>query len=46
MFAMLTDTLDPRIAAISGVLIAIAIVVLIVMQRLTPFLRPQRQSEG
>jgi len=45
MFAMLTDTLDPRIAAISGVLIAIAILVLIAVQRLTPFLRPQR-SEG
>ena len=45
MFAMLTDTLDPRIAAISGVLIAIAIMVLFAVQRLTPFLRPQR-SEG
>ena len=45
MFAMLTDTLDPRIAAVSGVLIAIAIVVLFAVQRLTPFLRPQR-SEG
>lgn len=39
MFAMLTDTLDPRIAAISGVLIAIAIVALVTVQRLTPFLR-------
>jgi putative spermidine/putrescine transport system permease protein len=46
MFAMLTDTLDPRIAAISGVLIAIAIVVLVAVQRLTPFLRPQQRSEG
>ena len=46
MFAMLTDTLDPRIAAISGVLIAIAIIVLIAVQRLTPFLRDQRRSGG
>ena len=46
MFAMLTDTLDPRIAAISGVLIAITIVVLFAVQRLTPFLRPQSRSEG
>jgi putative spermidine/putrescine transport system permease protein len=45
MFAMLTDTLDPRIAAISGVLIFIAIIVLIAVQRLSPFLRPQR-SQG
>lgn len=45
MFAMLTDTLDPRIAAISGVLIAIAIVVLVLVQRLTPFLRPQERSD-
>lgn len=44
MFAMLTDTLDPRIAAISGVLIAIAIIVLIAVQRLTPFLRPLRSA--
>jgi len=46
MFAMLTDTLDPRIAAISGVLIAVAIVVLIAVQRLTPFLRPQQRPES
>ena len=43
MFAMLQDTLDPRIAAISGVLIGITILVLIAVQRLTPFLRDQRQ---
>jgi len=43
MFAMLQDTLDPRIAAISGVLIAIAVVILVVVQRLSPFLRQQKQ---
>lgn len=46
MFAMLTDTLDPRIAAISGVLIGVTIFVLIAIQRLTPFLRPQQRSNG
>ena len=39
MFAMLQDTLDPRIAAISGLLIGVSIVLLIAVQRLTPFLR-------
>nr|WP_286198841.1 ABC transporter permease [Mesorhizobium sp. BR1-1-16] len=43
MFAMLQDTLDPRIAAISGVLIAITVLVLIAVQRLTPFLRDERR---
>jgi putative spermidine/putrescine transport system permease protein len=42
MFAMLQDTLDPRIAAISGVLIVLAILMLLAVQRLTPFLREQR----
>ena len=44
MFAMLTDTLDPRIAAISGLLIAIAIILLIAVERLTPFLREPKRS--
>jgi putative spermidine/putrescine transport system permease protein len=44
MFAMLEDALDPRIAAISGVLIALAVIVLIAVQRLAPMLRTS-QSE-
>ncbi|SHH00392.1 putative spermidine/putrescine transport system permease protein [Kaistia soli DSM 19436] len=44
MFAMLQDSLDPRIAAISGVLIAITVLVLVAVQRLTPFLRDQGRS--
>ena len=39
MYAMLEQQLDPRIAAISGVLIIVSLVALIVVQRLAPLLR-------
>lgn len=39
MYAMLEQQLDPRIAAISGVLIFVSLVALIVVQRLAPLLR-------
>lgn len=39
MYAMLEQQLDPRIAAISGVLIILSFVVLVAVQRLAPLLR-------
>jgi putative spermidine/putrescine transport system permease protein len=42
MYAMLEQELDPRIAAISGVLIVVALAALIVVQRLAPLLRDKR----
>jgi putative spermidine/putrescine transport system permease protein len=44
MFAMLEDALDPRIAAISGVLIGLAVLVLIGVQRLAPMLRTSQSG--
>jgi putative spermidine/putrescine transport system permease protein len=46
LFAMLQDALDPRIAAISGFLVTLAVVMLFVVQRLTPFLRQEKQPES
>ncbi len=42
MYAMLEQELDPSIAAMSGVLIGLSLVVLIVVQRLAPLLRTDR----
>jgi hypothetical protein len=42
---MLEDALDPRIASISGVQVVVAVIMLIVVQRLTPFLRREKKSE-
>jgi putative spermidine/putrescine transport system permease protein len=42
MYAMLEQELDPRIAAISGVLIAVSFVALVAVQRLAPLLRTSR----
>ena len=39
MYAMLEQELDPRIAAISGVLIILSLVALVAVQRLAPLLR-------
>lgn len=39
MFAMIEESLDPRVAAISGLLIAATIVILVLVQQLTPFVR-------
>ena len=39
MYAMLEQQLDPRIAAISGVLIIVSLVVLVAVQRLAPMFR-------
>ncbi len=39
MFAMIEDSLDPRVAAISGLLVAATVLVLLVVQRLVPFVR-------
>jgi len=39
---MLEQELDPRIAAISGVLIVVSFVALIVVQKLAPLLRTSR----
>ncbi len=39
MYAMLEQELDPRIAAISGVLIVLSLIALLVVQRLAPLLR-------
>lgn len=39
MFAMIEESLDPRVAAISGLLVAATVVLLIVLQRLAPFVR-------
>ena len=39
MYAMLEQELDPRIAAISGVLIIVSLVALVAVQRLAPLLR-------
>lgn len=39
MYAMLEQELDPRIAAISGVLITISFIALVAVQRLAPLLR-------
>lgn len=36
---MIEESLDPRVAAISGLLVAATIVVLLVVQRLVPFVR-------
>lgn len=44
MYAMLEQELDPRIAAISGVLIIVSFVALVVVQRLAPLLRDRRQD--
>ncbi|MDR3470367.1 MAG: ABC transporter permease [Devosia sp.] len=41
MYAMLEQELDPRIAAISGVLIVISFIALVGVQRLAPLLRDQ-----
>lgn len=45
LFSMLQDALDPRIASMSGVQVAFAIIMLIVVQRLTPFLRREKKSD-
>lgn len=45
LFSMLEDALDPRIASISGVQVVVAIIMLIVVQRLTPFLRREKKSD-
>jgi len=42
MYAMLEQQLDPRIAAISGVLILLSLVALVAVQRLAPLLRPPK----
>jgi len=42
MFAMIEESLDPRVAAISGLLITATIVLLIIVQRLIPFVRGRR----
>jgi putative spermidine/putrescine transport system permease protein len=42
MYAMLEQEVDPRIAAISGVLIAVSFVALVAVQRLAPLLRTSR----
>jgi putative spermidine/putrescine transport system permease protein len=39
MYAMLEQQLDPRIAAISGVLIIVSFLALVVVQHLAPLLR-------
>jgi putative spermidine/putrescine transport system permease protein len=39
MFAMIEESLDPRVAAISGLLVLATVVLLIVVQRLAPFVR-------
>lgn len=39
MFAMIEESLDPRVAAISGLLIAATLVLLFVVHRLMPFVR-------
>jgi putative spermidine/putrescine transport system permease protein len=39
MFAMIEESLDPRVAAISGLLVTVTIVLLLVIQRLAPFVR-------
>ncbi|MCB1486211.1 MAG: ABC transporter permease [Bauldia sp.] len=42
MYAMLEQQLDPRIAAISGVLILVSLVALIAVQKLAPLLRDNK----
>jgi len=42
MFAMIEESLDPRVAAISGLLIAATVLILIFVQRLVPFVRSRR----
>jgi len=39
MFAMIEESLDPRVAAISGLLVTVTIVLLLVIQRFAPFVR-------
>lgn len=39
MFAMIEESLDARVGAISGLLIAATVIVLLVVQRLVPFVR-------
>jgi putative spermidine/putrescine transport system permease protein len=42
MYAMLEQQLDPRIAAISGVLIIVSLVALVAVQKLAPLLRAKK----
>ncbi|MFT3736428.1 MAG: ABC transporter permease [Rhodocyclaceae bacterium] len=42
MFQMIEESLDVRVAAISGVLIGLSLIVLLLVQYLSPFLKPSR----